>query len=180
MYKAVGTAIAIVILSTGIARAEMKLGSDDMREGGQLAAEQVLNGFGCKGGNISPSLSWTGAPAGTRSFALTVYDPDAPTGSGWWHWTVFNIPPDVSALSQGASGTEKLPKGAIEGRTDFGEPGYGGACPPPGKPHRYVFTLHALKVDRLSIDDKASAAMLGFNLGANTLETAKLTVLYGR
>lgn len=180
MYKTIGAVITLAVLSAGVARAEMKLASEDMKDGGELAAEQVLNGFGCKGDNISPSLTWAGAPAGTRSFALTVYDPDAPTGSGWWHWTVFNIPQEVTALPRGASGTEKMPQGTVEGRTDFGQPGYGGACPPPGKPHRYIFTLHALKVEKLAVDETASAAMLGFNLSANTLETAKLTVHYGR
>lgn len=145
-----------------------------------LPNKHVFNGFGCSGENVSPALEWTGAPKGTKSFAITVYDPDAPTGSGWWHWTLVNIPAGITKLDEGISNNKNLPQGAIEGRTDFGKQGYGGACPPPGKPHRYIFTVHALKVDKLEVDGEASGAMVGFNLGANTLGKASFTVKYGR
>ena len=128
-------------------------------------------------------LSWSGAPAGTKSLALTVYDPDAPTGSGWWHWTVVNIPATARSLPAGAgsSAPAGLPKGAVQGRTDFGKPGWGGPCPPAGdKPHRYVFTLWALKVDKLDLNAESSGAMVGFNLHANALGTATLTPVFGR
>lgn len=119
---------------------------------GQLSNEQVLNGFGCTGKNISPQLNWKNAPEGTKSFAVTVYDPDAPTGSGWWHWIIFDIPSNVLSLKKNA-GNETAsiaPKGSIQSTTSFGQSGFGGACPPKeDKPHQYIFTVYALKVDKL-------------------------------
>lgn len=175
-------AFAASITFAAAARAEMTLTSADMSEGGTLKEDQVFSGFGCEGGNLSPELSWSGAPEGTESFALMAYDPDAPTGSGWWHWTVFNIPADASGLAAGAgSGKAALPDGAVQGRTDFGQPGFGGACPPQGDaPHHYVFTLYALKVPKLEIDENAPGAMVGFMAKANAIETATLTATYGR
>lgn len=126
-------------------------------------------------GNRSPHLSWSGAPEGTKSFAVTCYDPDAPTGSGFWHWTVANIPADVNELAEGAS-SDGLPGGAVEGRTDFGEPGFGGAAPPPGHgPHRYIFTVFAVDVDSLPVTQEDSGAKYGFNLHFHTLEKASIT-----
>ncbi len=151
--------------------------------GGVVSEEQVFDGFGCQGGNVSPALNWTVGPAGTKSFAVTVYDPDAPTGSGWWHWVIFNIPADVTALAKGAGNPQaKLaPVGSIQSRTDYGQPGYGGPCPPQGdKPHRYRFTVYALKVETLPLDENAPAAMVGFYLQQNMLEQAVLEVRYGR
>jgi Raf kinase inhibitor-like YbhB/YbcL family protein len=146
-----------------------------------LPNKHVFNGFGCSGENVSPALEWSGAPKDTKSFAVTVYDPDAPTGSGWWHWTLVNIPANVTKIEEGASGAKKLPAGSVEGRTDFGAPGYGGSCPPQGdKPHRYIFTVYALKVEKLDINGEASGAMVGFNLNANSLGKASFTVKYGR
>ena len=150
-----------------------------MVDGQKLKDEQVFNSFGCSGKNISPDLSWTGAPADTKSFAITMYDPDAPTGSGWWHWTAYDLPASVKSLPAGAS--HHLPAGAIEGRTDFGAPGFGGACPPPGsKPHRYIVTVFALKTEKLGVPAEASAAMVGFALNANTLAKASVTSTYAR
>ena len=157
--------------------------SVDMSEGKPLTQAQVFNGFGCQGQNISPQISWSNPPAGTRSFAVTLYDPDAPTGSGWWHWTVFNIPASISGLQTGAGSDKpvKLPSGAIQGRTDFGSPGYGGACPPVGdKPHRYQLTVWALDTDKLPLDEQASGAMVGFMLNAHSLGKAHMTSIYGR
>lgn len=146
-----------------------------------LPMKQVFNGFGCTGENISPALEWSGAPKDTKSFAITVYDPDAPTGSGWWHWTVVNIPATVTKIEEGASNNKKLPEGAVEGRTDYGKPGFGGACPPQGdKPHRYIFTVYALKTDKLDVNAESSGALVGFNLNANSLGKATFTVKYGR
>lgn len=162
------------------------LSSTDIAPGATLSANQVFKGFGCEGNNISPQLSWHNAPAGTKSFAITVYDPDAPTGSGWWHWVVWNIPADVSELRSGIGNHHshpafRLPEGAIEGRTDFGSPGFGGACPPPGDaPHRYIFTVHALKLDKLDLPENPTAALVGFMLNANRLDKASLTAHYGR
>jgi Raf kinase inhibitor-like YbhB/YbcL family protein len=163
--------------------ADFKLASPELTPGGRFEARHVFNGFGCSGGNVSPALTWSDAPAATRSFALTVYDPDAPTGSGWWHWVMFDIPATTTGLPAGAGDPAggKAPKGAVQTTTDFGRPGFGGPCPPPGdKPHRYVFTLYALKVDKLGADPAATAAMVGFMLNANALGKATFTVYYGR
>lgn len=159
------------------------LTSPDLKAGGKVAEAQVFKGFGCEGGNVSPELDWKGAPKGTKSFALTVYDPDAPTGSGWWHWVVFNLPADSHGLKKGAGNTaaDMLPKGAVQSRTDFGQAGYGGPCPPVGdKPHRYIFTVYALKTEALPLDANAPAAMVGFYLHQNTLGKAVLQGIYGR
>lgn len=174
-------AIFTASLSTAVSAADFRLTSSDIKNNGQIGEAQVLNGFGCKGENISPQLSWEGAPEGTKSFVLTMYDPDAPTGSGWWHWLVVDIPASAKELPHG-SGSDKapLPKGARQTRTDFGKPGYGGPCPPPGNPHHYVFTLYALKVDKLEVDTDASAAMVGFMTNANSLGKATFTATYKR
>lgn len=138
---------------------------------------------GVGGTNISPGLAWSGAPEGTRSYAITCFDPDAPTGSGWWHWVVFNLPASTTSIALGAgdkSGS-KLPAGAVQGRTDFGAPGWGGPCPPKGdKPHRYVFTVHALKTEKIEVPADASAALVGFMIHANRLGKASFTGRYGR
>jgi len=150
---------------------------------GQVTSQQVLNGFGCTGQNISPQLSWENAPAGTKSFAITVYDKDAPTGSGWWHWVVFDIPPSVTELKQGAGDVSKklLPETAIQSATDFGRAGYGGPCPPQGdKPHQYVITIYALKSASLGLDAKASPAMVGYYLYGTTLAKASIVAYYQR
>lgn len=156
--------------------------STDMPDGRPLGAAQVLRGFGCSGGNRSPQLAWSNAPAGTRSFAVTMYDPDAPTGSGWWHWVVIDLlPASAHALPAGAGRPGGLPAPARHGRNDFGAREFGGACPPAGdKPHRYVVTVHALKTDRLDVPDDASPALIGFMLHANRLAVATLTATYAR
>ena len=158
------------------------LSSPTIKPGSTLTKAQVFNGFGCSGDNISPELKWSGAPAGTKSFAVTVYDPDAPTGSGWWHWVVINIPGDATGLVEGAgSAVGKLPAGSVQARTDFGSAGFGGACPPPGdKPHRYIFTVYALKTDKLDVPADATAALVGFMIHANKLGSATFTAKYGR
>lgn len=163
----------------------LALTSDNFKEGDYLSLEHALSegyGFGCKGGNLSPHLSWTGAPSGTRSFAVTCFDPDAPTGSGFWHWVAVNIPAAVDSLPLGAGdpASGRMPAGALEVRTDFGKPGYGGPCPPPGSVHRYVFTLHAVKLPQLPVSADTSAAIVGFHLHFNTLERASLIGLYRR
>ena len=151
--------------------------------GGQATNEQVFNGFGCTGKNISPQLSWRGAPEGTKSFAITLYDPDAPTGSGWWHWVAFDIPAATTGIPAGA-GTPDLPgmpSGTVQSMTDFGQAGYGGPCPPLGHgPHEYLLTVYALKVEKLGLDAKAGAPMVGFNLNQQMLAKASLVFYYGR
>ena len=154
------------------------LTSTNFRDGDYLCADHTLSeefGFGCAGGNSSPQLAWTGEPEGTRSFAVTCFDPDAPTGSGFWHWVVVNIPPDVSSLPAGAGSGSGLPPGALQVRTDFGRPGYGGPCPPEGDhPHRYRFTVHALEVGSLPVEADTPAAIVGFQLHLNRLAEATL------
>jgi Raf kinase inhibitor-like YbhB/YbcL family protein len=172
---------ALAVATPALAAAPFALRSAEVKQGGNLGEQHVYDGFGCSGQNVSPQLSWSGAPAGTKSFVLMVHDPDAPTGSGWWHWVVYDIPATVTELPQGAgSGKAALPEGAKQGRTDFGSPGWGGPCPPPGKPHRYVFTVFALKVDALEVPDGASPALIGFMTRANALASASLTARYGR
>jgi Raf kinase inhibitor-like YbhB/YbcL family protein len=183
---AAGVTFGLSLLGAGAANAQsMTLASADIKEGGTMATEQVFKGFGCTGSNLSPALSWSGAPSGTKSFALSMYDPDAPTGSGWWHWVVFNIPVATTSLPKGAGDVKKklMPKGAIQSLTDFGAAGFGGPCPPAGdKPHRYQITVFAVDVDKLpdAKNDKASAALVGFDLHFHTLAKATLTGLYGR
>lgn len=175
----------LLVAAVGAANAQgFKLASPDIKSGGRIAEEQVFNGFGCSGKNVSPALSWSGAPQQAKSFALLVHDPDAPTGgAGWWHWLVVNIPADTKELKKDAGKQDgsNLPKGALQIRTDFGAPGWGGPCPPPGdKPHRYVFTLHALKVDKLDLPEGATASLAGFMVNANSIGKARLTGRYGR
>jgi Raf kinase inhibitor-like YbhB/YbcL family protein len=180
-----------LILSTllGLAPAAQALAADsfmvtspDIQDGKIIDNKHVFNGFGCSGLNVSPALNWTNAPKDTKSFAITVYDPDAPTGSGWWHWVVYNIPATTTGLGLGmGSGQADLPLGSMQGKTDYGTAGYGGPCPPVGaEPHHYIFTVFALKTDKIDVPEGASAAMIGFNLNANKLVTASFTALYDR
>jgi Raf kinase inhibitor-like YbhB/YbcL family protein len=153
----------------------------EVKNGKPMTKAQEYKGFGCNGDNLSPALEWKNPPAGTRSFAVTVYDPDAPTGSGWWHWIVYDIPATATGLPGGAGLNQALPAGAKQGRNDYGEHAFGGACPPAGdRPHHYIFTVYALKVDKLKVPDDASAALLGYNILGNRLGLAKLTTTYSR
>ena len=158
----------------------LKLHSPDIKAGDTIPSTFVHGSAG--GQNVSPALEWTNPPTGTRGCAVTCYDPDAPTGSGWWHWQIFDIPATDSNLRRGAGNAEGTrPGNAVQSRNDYGEVGYGGPAPPPGdKPHRYIFTVYALKVGRLDIPRDASCAMVGFMLNANKIEEASLTALYGR
>ena len=164
----------------------LTLASTSFADGDYLDQAHILSetyGFGCAGGNASPELHWSGAPEGTKSFALTCYDPDAPTGSGFWHWLMVNIPPETTALALGAGdpAASALPAGALQTRTDFGTPGYGGPCPPEGDhPHRYLFTLFAVKEATLPVEADTMPAVVGFMLNFNTLEKASLMGLYKR
>jgi Raf kinase inhibitor-like YbhB/YbcL family protein len=154
--------------------------STNFRDGGAVASAQVFNQDSCTGGNRSPQLTWRNAPAGTRSYAVTIFDPDA-SSRGWWHWAVANIPARVKTLPENASASGALGKlGAIEARNDFGGDGYGGPCPPSGKPHRYIVTVYALKVDTLALASGRPATMFEHEIEDATLGSAKLTVTYGR
>jgi len=173
--------LAFLMSASWLFAESFTLQSNDLE--GQLSMKQVFNGFGCTGENISPALAWKHAPKGTKSFALTVYDPDAPTGSGWWHWVVFNLPSAVTSLPTDAGNTAKglMPKGAVQSMTSYGKGGFGGACPPVGdRPHRYIFTVFALDVDALELDASATPALVGYMLNAHALAKASLISYYGR
>lgn len=163
--------------------AQFTLTSSDIKPNGSIQMEQVYGGFGCTGKNISPALAWSGAPAGTKSFALLVHDPDAPTGgAGWWHWLMVNIPANVMSLAKNAGTADgsNLPAGTVQISTDFGSPGWGGPCPPVGdKPHRYIFTLYALGVDNLDVSG-ASASLAGYMINGNAIGKATFTGMFGR
>ena len=169
---------------TGIAHAsDFSISSPQVHSGKPITEKQVFNGFGCSGENISPELNWENSPKETKSFAVTVYDPDAPTGSGWWHWVVFNIPAKANQLALDAGNTAKelAPKGSVQSRTDFGKTGYGGPCPPKGNnPHRYHFTVYALDIDKLPLDKNSPAAMVGFYINSHVIEKAELKAHFSR
>ncbi len=179
---AASSILTLAGLASAGAAGAMTLTSPDVKPGGKIADEQVLNSGGCPGKNVSPALQWSGAPKGTKSFAVSVYDPDEPSGSGFWHWWVANIPASIMSLPKGAGDAAGagLPAGAIQVRNDFSAIGYGGPCPPKGMPHHYQFTVYALDVDKLDIDANASPAVVGFNVHAHTMAKATLTGLYGR
>jgi Raf kinase inhibitor-like YbhB/YbcL family protein len=146
-------------------------------EHGRLSLSSSFRGFGCTGDNRAPAVHWQHAPAGTRSYALTVYDPDAPTGSGWWHWVVINLPASSTALPPGGS----LPAGAFAVRNDYGQASWGGPCPPEGDaPHHYIFTVYALDVAGLELPKDASPALAGFMIHSHMLGKAQVTLTYGR
>jgi Raf kinase inhibitor-like YbhB/YbcL family protein len=179
-------ALAGAMLLAGAASAgaaQFAVTSPDIKAGGKIADAQVANGFGCAGGNISPEVSWSGAPKGAKSFAVRVYDPDAPTGSGFWHWVAFNIPAGTTSLPKNAGDptANLVPAGTIQAHNDTGSQGYFGPCPPKGdKPHHYHVQVFAVDVDKLDADDKATPAVVGFNLHFHTLGMAELIGLYSR
>lgn len=180
----VAGALCLAMVSQAAFAAKFTLTSDELRSG-KFSQTQLLSepyGFGCSGSNKSPSFSWSGAPAGTKSFALQIYDRDAPTGLGWVHWQVVNIPASANAIPANiASDNKGLPPGAIQSRTDFGVPGYGGPCPPQGQTHRYEITLTALKVEKLpGITAESTPALVGFMTKANALGEAKIVITQGR
>lgn len=191
MSRLVGLCLVAAIVSWSVAVAKepakekstFRLTSPDVITNTKMNLKHVFKGFGCEGGNLSPALMWKGAPPETKSFAITAYDPDAPTGSGWWHWVVYNVPAETTELRTGAGSAEapQLPAGAVQGRTDFGTIGYGGPCPPQGHgTHHYHFTIHALRVDKLDIPADATAALIGYMINANRIGKATLTGLYSR
>lgn len=177
----------LIVLAAGVALSAepaqaptFRLWSSDLADR-TFSMEQIYSGFGCTGSNVSPHLAWSGAPQGTKSFVITVYDPDAPTGSGFWHWVVANVPASASMIGANASRTPRMPSGSIETRTDFGSPGWGGPCPPADdQPHRYIFTIHALGVARIDVNADTSAAMVGLMTNMNRIASASFTARYGR
>jgi Raf kinase inhibitor-like YbhB/YbcL family protein len=181
------TAFATGLLLAGVTcvgtASALELTSPDIKQGARISDEQAANIMGCPGKNISPALSWSGAPKGTKSFAVSVYDPDAPTGSGFWHWVVIDIPPSATSLPENAGDPKAnlLPAGAVMTRTDIGSPGYTGMCPPKGdKPHHYHFQVFAVDVDKLDADENATPAYVGFNLHFHTLAKASVVGVWSR
>jgi len=171
--------VFIMIVSNILFAEGFTLKSKDLL--GQLSQNQVFNSFGCNGKNMSPQLVWEHAPKGTKSFAITIYDPDAPTGSGWWHWIVTHIPAETTSITTDASAHGTLPKGAIESINDFGKTKFGGACPPKGdKPHRYITTIYALDTDKLPVTAKSDSALAGFMINQHTLAKSSIITYYGR
>jgi len=148
-------------------------------DGGRIPESMAYSGFGHSGGNQSPDLRWSGAPPGTKSFAITCYDPDAPTTVGFWHWILFNIPASTTSLPAGAGAPGKNPAGTVMGYTDFGTSAYGGPAPPPGPPHPYHFNVYALDIDKLDLGPGATGALVMFNVNFHTLGKGTLTGLYG-
>jgi Raf kinase inhibitor-like YbhB/YbcL family protein len=185
--RGLSLAVALLLASAATAGAQgaahFTLTSPDLKPGATIPLRHVGSMMGCPGQNVSPALQWSGAPTGTKSFVVTTYDPDAPTGSGFWHWVVYNIPASTTMLPAGAGDPKSntLPSGATQGNTDLAQPGYIGPCPPKGdKPHRYIFTVYALKTAKLDLPANATAALVGFNVHANQLAKATLTAKWGR
>ncbi len=175
--------LALAMLVAASPAAAFEISSPAIGGGGTIPDKYVANGFGCSGGNLSLPLEWKDVPADAKSLALTIYDPDAPTGSGFWHWLVVNMPPSTTSLPEGAgtTGHPGLPAGAVEARNDAGTSAYFGPCPPQGdSPHHYIVTLFAVKADKLDIDQNTSGAVVGFNLHFNTIDKASVTYMYGR
>jgi Raf kinase inhibitor-like YbhB/YbcL family protein len=173
--------LLITLSSTVFAQNTFTLSSNDL--GGEATINEEFNGFGCTGENQSPQLSWKNAPEGTKSFAVTMYDPDAPTGSGWWHWVVFDIPVGNNDLVSGAGNTKLnlTPEGVIQSITDYGANGYGGPCPPEGHGlHQYIITVYALKTDKLGLNESTNPAVVGYYLWNNTIAKASIVTYYQR
>jgi Raf kinase inhibitor-like YbhB/YbcL family protein len=151
--------------------------------GGEATTAQAFNDWGSIGDNISPQLSWENIPEGTKSFAVTMFDPDAPTGSGWWHWVMFDISSDVNELVENAGtlASNLAPTNSIQSINNYGTTGYGGPCPPEGHGwHQYIITIHALKVESLGLDEDTNPAIVGYNLWENTISKASIVTYYKR
>ncbi len=171
--------LALLLTAASFNSAAFTLSSSDVQEGSRMDKAFEFKGFGCEGDNLSPALSWKDAPKGTKSFAITAYDPDAPTGSGWWHWVATDIPAEVTSINRGASTQVKF--AGKERKNDYGSIGFGGACPPEGHGmHRYQFTVWALPTEKLAVPDNASNAIVGYMLNSSSLGKATLTATYVR
>lgn len=172
------TLINFCLMSLGATGAlALTIGSKDLTPNKTIGNNFVYSGMGCAGQNVSPEIHWSGAPQDTKSFAVTVYDPDAPTGSGFWHWVVYNIPATTTSLEQGWKSGDGKGTVAIN---DFGVAEYGGPCPPPGKVHHYIFTVHALKTDKIDLPAGATNAIARFMIEGATLQKGNFKALYGR
>jgi len=157
----------------------LTVSSTSIQHNSRLPEEHVFDGWGLTGGNVSPQLSWAGAPEGTKGYAVTCFDPDAPTPSGFWHWLLVSIPADITSLDAGAGTADAAPRGAFHMANDFGDKGYDGAAPPVGdQNHRYMYAVHALDTDDLGLDDAASPAVTAFTMGMHTLARGVITATY--
>jgi len=154
--------------------------TSNLSHGQDIPAEYYGNVFGHSADNMSPSLEWKNVPEGTKSFAITFFDQDAPTGSGFWHYVLFDVPADLRKIELGALSKGQIPMGSLESRTDAGRPGFFGPCPPAGRKHTYVYTVHALKVEKLGVSPASTPAFVSFNLWANSLGKASFSVNAGR
>lgn len=174
----------LALQSVSVMAGGFELTSPDMVAGQTISNHYVYNGFGCSGDNVSPTLLWKNPPAGAKSFAVTVHDPDAPTGgAGFWHWVVINLPATMTGLAQGDGvvNSTHFPAGVRQVRTDFGIDGWGGPCPPVGDtPHHYRFTVYALKVDHLDVPVDATASVAGFMINQAAIGKASFVARYGR
>jgi Raf kinase inhibitor-like YbhB/YbcL family protein len=154
-----------------------EVSSTDIVDGAVMPMLHVHDSAG--GQNVSPQLGWTGAPAGTKGYTVTCFDPDAPTGSGFWHWSVVDLPASVTELPRGAGASDAALPGGFHAGTDFGAATYGGAAPPKGDhPHRYMFVVHAMDVEHLGVDPGASPVAVAFHLAFHTLARARITATY--
>lgn len=181
--KLISLIAASLFISLPVLAASFTLSSNDISEGKFMDKKQEFNGFGCTGEDLSPQLKWSNAPAGTKSFAITTYDPDAPTGSGWWHWQIVNIPATVTELATNAGSAKEdlAPMGSLQIENDYGVRGFGGACPPQGHGvHHYRFIIYALSAEKLDLPEHASGALTGYMIKANTLASSTIEALYQR
>lgn len=154
--------------------AKFSVESSTFKNGDELPMEHVFNEMGCTGQNIMPNITWQNVPEGTKSLAFTVYDPDAPTGSGWWHFVAVNIPANINSSAS-------IPNSAMKIKNDFGIVDYGGACPPKGHgKHRYIFAVYALNVEKLDIDPSSSPALAGYNINQHLIQKAEIIAYYQR
>ena len=182
-FKSILFALSIISYSSANAANYFTLQSSDIRDNSKISNEHVYDGFGCSGNNISPQLSWTNAPKDPKSFAVTVYDPDAPTGSGWWHYVAVNIPATYAELPANFASIDdfKTTTEINQVRNDFGINKFGGPCPPEGsKNHHYIFTVYALKVEKLPLNESSTAALAGFMINQNAIAKASFKAVYKR
>jgi Raf kinase inhibitor-like YbhB/YbcL family protein len=182
-WASAGASLIVGLSVAGASGEPMTLTSPDLAPGARVGDPQVGDRFGCAGGNRSPELMWSGAPAGVQSFVVSLFDPDAPTGAGFWHWMMFDIPASATSLPPGAGDAKAglAPPGAVQGKNDAGATGYFGPCPPEGdKPHRYRFELDALDVAKLELDAGAAAATVAERARRHTLAKATLTGTWSR
>lgn len=182
-FKSLFLVAFFVSCSMNSANAKLQISSKDIAPNAAITKKHVFKGFGCSGDNIFPEVTWSNPPLGTKSFALTVYDPDAPTGSGWWHYVAINIPATQTSLTNEVAAQNKFSvnDGIHQIRNDFGNYNFGGPCPPTGdKAHRYIFTIYALKTDKLDVAETATAALAGYMINQNVLGKASFTGFYRR